>query len=296
MATGHMYNAASIVFTAIGPLMSKFGVIHISPGKAALVNMLTVIVASFIWGLISRNKVVFYVAKDVMWMALFNAIGVIALFISISLLSPVMIGFLGRLYTIFAVILAVLILKERMTKKEVVFIAVALLGTFLFVGEGGGESALLIGVITAIIYTFFFALTNIYIKKTQTKDRNANAILFTNNVIALGFVLVYVLFTDDLSTGFRWQGAFFIVLSSLFTGFVGTLLFFKALQYMRFSIANVTRAFSPVLLAVISFPFFPIAITAQNIVGAVILLGSIVLLAMEDQKTEKKKDEKSPAT
>ncbi|WP_237566201.1 EamA family transporter [Oceanobacillus massiliensis] len=82
-------------------------------------------------------------------------------------------------------------------------------------------------------------------------------------------------------------GIGYIVISSLFTGFIGTLLLYKAFEHLRFSIANVTRAFSPLLLAVISFPFFPIEITIQNTLGAIILIISILLLSFGNGNEDK---------
>lgn len=87
------------------------------------------------------------------------------------------------------------------------------------------------------------------------------------------------------------EGIGYIVVSSLFSGFIGTLFLYEALKYLRFSVANVTRAFSPVLLAIISFPFFPIDLTFQNITGAIVLLISILLLGLADKKSNKEKAE-----
>lgn len=129
---------------------------------------MTIIVASYLWGIISGSKVKFYGAKDILLMALFNSVGVIFLYISISLLSPVTIGFLGRFYTVFAVVLAVIFLKEKLTRKEIVLIMFALIGIFLFVDKGDTDETTVLGIINAILYTFFFALTNIFIKKNSS--------------------------------------------------------------------------------------------------------------------------------
>lgn len=282
---GYIFNFLSVLTMAVGPLLSKFGLLHISPFKAAIINTIAVISASYLWGLFSKNKVSFYFEKEIILLAIFNSLGVIFMFISMDLLSPVQVGFLGRFYTVFAVILSVLILGERMSKKEITFIIIAILGSFMFVNKGGGANSTLLGSLFALLYTFFFALTNIYIKKTLSKDKSSNSILFTNNSITLIFVLIYAVLIGDLFDGnYSHEGILFIILSSVLTGFLGTILLYEALKYLRFSIANVTRAFSPVLLAVISFPFFPIEITILNIIGAILLVVSILLLSVGDNK------------
>lgn len=263
----------------VGPLLSKFGLLEISPAKASVINTITIILGSYLFGLLQHRKVNFYFEKEILMLALFNSIGVIFLFLSTSLLSPVEIGFIGRFYTMFAVILSVILLKERLNRNEILFISLAILGAFLFVNRGSNLDSNILGSFFAIIYTFFFALTNIFIKKTLAKERDSNSILFTNNCITFLFVFLYAFSTGDLfNSEYSVTGIGFIVASSLCTGFLGTLFFYKALEHLRFSIANATRAFSPLLLAVISFPFFPIELTIQNTLGAVILIVSILLL------------------
>ncbi|WP_117160711.1 DMT family transporter [Paraliobacillus sp. X-1268] len=288
---GHFFNLVSVITMAVGPLLSKFGLLEISPAQASVINTITVIIASYLLGVIQHRKVNFYVEKEIMMLALFNSIGVIFLFLSTNLLSPVEIGFIGRFYTVFAVILSVLILKERLSKKEVIFITLAILGAFLFVNRGGDFDSNILGSLFAVIYTFFFALTNIFIKKTMSKERDSNSILFTNNCITLIFVLLYATITGDLlNSDYSITGVSFIITSSLLTGFLGTLFLYKALQHLRFSIANVTRAFSPLLLATISFPFFPIEITIQNVLGAIVLILSILLLSLGKTNKDKSID------
>ncbi|MRH41696.1 EamA family transporter [Aquibacillus halophilus] len=282
---GYTYNFLSVLMMAVGPLLSKFGLLHISPSKAAVINTIAIIFASFLWGKLTKRTVTFHFEKEIILLALFNSLGVIFLFVSMNLLSPVQVGFLGRFYTVFAVILSVLLLGERMTKKEISFIILAILGAFMFVNKGGIGNATLLGSIFALVYTFFFALTNIFIKKTLSKDKSSNSILFTNNFITLIFVMVYaVIFGDLFDSNYSVEGVSFIILSSVITGFIGTILLYEALKYLRFSIANVTRAFSPILLAIISFPFFPIELTILNITGAILLLLSILLLSLGDNK------------
>ncbi|MFC4323095.1 DMT family transporter [Litchfieldia salsa] len=289
---GYLFNFLSVLMMGVGPLLSKFGLLDISPSKAAIINAITIIIASYLWGKLTKHSVRFYYEKEMLWLALFNTLGVIFLFISMDLLSPVQVGFLGRFYTVFAVVLSFFILGERMTRREIIFIMLAISGAFLFVNKGGDFKVALLGSVFAILYTFFFALTNVFIKKTLSKDKNSNSILFTNNCITLVIVVIYALLIGDLFDGaYTFQGVSFIASSALITGFVGTIFLYEALKYLRFSIANVTRAFSPVLLAIISFPFFPVPLTLTNIIGAILLLVSILLLSIGDHKKQKVEDQ-----
>jgi drug/metabolite transporter (DMT)-like permease len=289
---GHILNLISILMMTIGPLLSKFGLLEISPSKAAIINTLTIILAAYCYGLISKKGTRFYKDKEILLLAVFNSLGVIFLYLSTSLLSPVEIGFIGRFYTVFAIIFSIFILKERLSKRESIFIVIAVIGIFLFVETDGVLDANLIGIGYAFLYTMFFALSNIYIKKTMSPDRDSNSILFTNNCVTLIFVTLFSLLSQDLFDGqYSLSGISFIVASSLLTGFIGTLFLYEALKYLRFAIANTIRAFSPILLALFSYPFFPVEITIQKILGAVVILLSIFLLTTVKGKElrEKKK-------
>jgi uncharacterized membrane protein len=291
---GHVFNLLSVLMVALGPLFSKFGLLNLPPSKAALVNALTILFASFIFGLVTRKTVTIYFDKSILLLGLFNTLGVIFMFLSINLLSPVEIGFIGRFYTVFAVLLSVFFLKEKLSKRELIFTIVAILGVFLFIDKGGNYGDHLIGSAFAVLYTFFFALTNVFIKKTMSGTKSSNSILFSNNCFTLLIVTVYALASGELvEGGFHFEGVGFIILSSLFAGFGGTILLYEALKYLRFSIANVTRAFSPLLLAVISYPFYPIEITLQNTVGAIVLVVSIFMLSMEDKEHNRSKKQPS---
>ncbi|TMW72753.1 DMT family transporter [Alteribacter natronophilus] len=279
---GHLLNTASVIMVAIGPLLAKFGLGSVQPAQAAVINTVTIILASLLYGFAAGRPVTFYREKKVMALALFNTLGVIFLFLSLDLLSPVQIGFLGRFYTVFAVLLSVVLLREVLTKREWGWIGAALAGVFLFVESGSGYTGQLTGTMFALMYTFFFALTNIYIKRTLSDRREPNSLLFTSNTVTLAGVLLYAGISGGItSSSWSVSGTALIVLSSLCSGFVGTILLYEALKYLRFSIANATRAFSPVLLAVISYPFFPVPITWQNTAGAVILVGSILFLSRQ---------------
>ncbi|QOR68843.1 DMT family transporter [Cytobacillus suaedae] len=292
---GHLFNLLSVFMIALGPLFSKFGLLELTPAKAALINALTILLASFVFGLVTRKPVTIYFEKSILLLSLFNSLGVIFLFLSINLLSPVEIGFIGRFYTVFAVLLSVFLLKEKLSKREMMFIIIAIAGVFLFVDKGGNYREQLPGTTFAVLYTFFFALTNVFIKKTMSTSKSSNSILFTNNSMTFLIIIVYSVLSGELfEGGFQANGIGFIILSSLFAGFGGTILLYEALKYLRFSIANVTRAFSPLLLAVISFPFFPIEITLQNTVGAIVLAASIFMLSMEDKQNNR--DKKQPSS
>ncbi|MGG4411929.1 DMT family transporter [Niallia taxi] len=283
MLKGYMYNIASILMMGIGPLIAKFGLQTISASTAAFINACTIIIACYIWGLLLKRPVRFYVSKDMTILSCCNVMGVLLMYVSLSLLSPVQIGFLGRFYTVFAVLLSFFMLKEKISKMEWMLVLVAVGGTFMFIAPKDSGSLSIIGIICAIMYPFFFALCNVLVKQRMEKGVHSNSILFTNSIWTGALLGIYMLISPS-----GWQitpsGVAFTTIASLMTGFLGTLFLYEALKRIRFSIANIMRASSPVLLAVVSFPFFPVELTPLNIIGAGILLASIMLIGIVDFK------------
>jgi len=285
---GYGYNIASILMMGVGPLIAKFGLQTISASAAAFINACTIVIASFIWGMLRKEPVKFYVSKDMTLLSVCNVLGVLFMYVSLSLLSPVQVGFLGRFYTVFAVLLSFVLLREKISKTEWMLVLLAVAGTFLFITPKDSGSLSVAGVICALLYTFFFALCNVLIKWRMEKGRNSNSILFTNSLWTF-FLLALYLLIFPVSWQVSAQSVSLTAAASLMTGFLGTLFLYEALKRIRFSIANIMRAASPVILAIVSYPFFPVPLTSLNILGAVILLASIILIGITDYKKRRLK-------
>ncbi|TRZ38158.1 DMT family transporter [Niallia circulans] len=283
MLKGYMYNTASILMMGVGPLIAKFGLQTISASTAAFINACTIIFACYIWGHLLKRPVRFYVSKDMTILSCCNVMGVLLMYVSLSLLSPVQIGFLGRFYTVFAVLLSFFMLKENISKIEWLLVLIAVGGTFLFIAPKDSGSLSILGIICAIMYTFFFALSNVLVKQRMEKGIHSNSILFTNSMWTGALLGIYMLVFPS-SWHVTQSGVSFTAIASLMTGFLGTLFLYEALKRIRFSIANIMRASSPVLLAFVSYPFFPVELTLLNIIGAAILLASIMLIGIVDFK------------
>ncbi|MGG3887544.1 EamA family transporter [Metabacillus fastidiosus] len=153
----------------------------------------------------------------------------------------------------------------------------------MFITPSDNTTIDILGIISAILYTFFFALSNVLIKITMTDGRNSNSLLFTNNLWTLLIIALYLFIFND-NWNLSISSISLTAIAALMTGFLGTLFLYEALKRIRFSIANVMRATSPIILAVMSYPFFPIKLTFLNIFGAVVLILSIVIIGIVDFK------------
>ncbi|KEO82835.1 DMT family transporter [Tumebacillus flagellatus] len=285
---GILLNVLSICFMAFSPVLNKTAISggHISVTKAAFLNIAYSLLLGFVLAVIRKQKLRFVRNKAMLIVGFTNAAGLILMYIALDMIGPVTLGFLGRFYLIFTLLLSVVILKERITSREWGLIALAIAGLFLFQAQGGLTISSWAGVGIAMAYTFFFSLTNITVKLV-VKDVDSNSILFSNNVITICFLLVYALCTGEGNLQhLDVSGAGMIFVSAFCANFMGMLLYYEGIKYIEFSKANVIRSSGVLLSAAIAYPFYPVHLTLANILGAAILLGSVISLNQTPKKKQ----------
>jgi drug/metabolite transporter (DMT)-like permease len=268
---------------SLSPLINKFSLGFFDPFYAALFNSIFAAIFCYLYSIIIREKISFIKNKYLWLIGLTNALGLVCLFISLSYLSPVTVGFLGRFYIIFAILLAVIMLKERFKRIDTLLIITAIVGTFLFVDKEGNLDSY-IGIITALLYTFLFALTNTLVKRT-VNTHNSNSILFYNNAISAILIFLFIVISGNLSfQNIEVEGLLLLMVSAFFSGFLGLLLFYNGLKYIKFSLANLIRSTGPIIVALYSWWFFPVELTFSNIFGAILLLGSVIIVTIKPKR------------
>ncbi|TSB45563.1 DMT family transporter [Alkalicoccobacillus porphyridii] len=283
MKKGLILSVFSILIMSLTPLLNKFSLDYYSPVFAALLNSVFAGLFCYLYSLVIKERIRVVKSKMLWLIGLTNSIGLICLFVSLDLLSPITVGFVGRFYTIFAIMLAVFVLKEKLKRIDLVLIGLAIVGTFLFV-EKGATADSYIGIAAALMYTLFFALTNTLVKKT-VEGISSNTILFYNNLISVVLIAGFMIITGDLgSMTFQAEGIIFILLGAFFSGFLGLILFYESIKLIDFSLANLIRAVGPIVVALYSYWFFPIEFTVSNVAGAILILGSIVLITIKPKK------------
>lgn len=286
MGKGISLNIISVLIMSLAPIINKFALGHVNPVQAALLSSIFALVFCYLYARIIGESITIIKNKYIWLIGLFNALGVICLYSSLNMLSPISVGFIGRFYIVFALLLSVVMLKEKFGRREFYLIILAIVGTFLFVEKDSNYSSLL-GIGLALCYTFFFALTNTLVKIT-IKNVSSNTVLFYNNGISIIFIFVFAMISgESLSiSNINYQGITLILLSAFLSGFLGLLLFYEGLRHIDFSLANLIRSLGPIIVAIYSWPFFPIDINVYNITGATFLLISVILLSRKSNTSK----------
>jgi drug/metabolite transporter (DMT)-like permease len=282
---GYLYHFFSVVLMASSPLINKFSVQGLSPVIAALVNCLSVAIIGVLftcrrsqdWKLILKSK------KSLMSGAA-NALGLLFLFLALSNEQPATVGLLGRLYIPMSSILAVFILKERVTVAGLLLLVVAFSGMLLFAWSSTFSLVANQGQIFALLFAFFFALTNIFGKEANISPWVTVAFNHLVGAIMLGIFtcisepnFIRILVTSD---GLR--SAELSMLSGVIGGFLGLGFFFKGLQFISIFESNLIRCTSPLFVLAFSYPFFPVDWNFYKVIGSILLMSSSILWVLQE--------------
>ncbi len=283
---GLSLNLLSVLLNAVAMTISKFALKNVNPMITTLIICATSTLLSFIYLRVKKHTLTKSEFRRLVPIAIINATATILLYSSIAILDPVTVGMIGRFYVVFTTLLSVAILKERLTRPEVFLIFVAILGTFLFVQSGSSFSLThYIGVAMGLSYTFLFALANLFVKR-NVHNASSVTILFYNNLFAtvacaglLAFESVPLTDLTDIDRNTFYYG----VLTAVIT-FSGLVLFFNSFRFLSFKLSNLIRSASPIFVALVSWPFFPVKLNATNSSGGAMVLFSIVFLSLMEKK------------
>ena len=274
---GFWLNIGSVAIMAVAPLLNKFALGTVAPSIAALIASGWALLFSGVL-CIARKQSLALRRRDLPLFAsgFASAVGTILLFESLARISPVLVGLIGRFYVVMSVLLAYFVLRERPAKSDWICGGLAIIGAAIFVPKGGGGTML--GVGFAIAYTFLFALSNT-LAKTNLSRCSAESQLYITTLVTVLTLCAYVGIRGvTTSVPLRAVG---LLAGSAFCGtFLGLWLFYQGLKYIDFYTANVIRTTSPVWVALFAWPFFPVPITWDFVVGSGLMLGSLLALGI----------------
>lgn len=227
------------------------------------------------------------------WIALFGgAIGTMAIVQALFLvnfehLSAVVI--LQKIQPIFAIILAAVILKEHPRKEFYPLAALALIGSYLItfgfkppVFEG---NALFEAALYSLLAAFAFGSSTVFGKKVlkKTDFKLSTYIRFGLTSIIMVFI---ILLTGTLG-GFaevNMQNMFIIFLIAITTGGTAIFIYYWGLKRIMASRATIYELGFPVTAVILDFAIHGSILSSGQWLGAVMIIGSMMLLARMKKK------------
>jgi len=240
------------------------------------------------------------------WLALIltslfgGAIGTMAIIAAIVIvhtghLNISVVLLLQKLQPIFAILLALLWLKERPKKMFYFWAFVALIGsyilTFGFSQPDFDTTSMFIPAMLAMLAAFSFGSSTVFSKKAVTKISHSlgTALRFylTTGIMAIIIIVISILNSAGVNTNYQgingfeainWSliGAFIIV--ALTTGGTSILLYYWGLKKILASQSTIYEMTFPVSAVVLEFIFHDNIFSIEQWVGAIVVLFAISII------------------
>ena len=195
----------------------------------------------------------------------------------------------------FVAILSAWLFKEKLSLPRCVILAFVLLGCTLVSGITGVTNVSIGGVLFGLGSGLGYALYSIFGRYALNREYKPQTIAFyTFSFCAVGSGLLSLIFTDtaDLSTPITNPSVWLLTLT---LGTVGCLfpylLYTKGLENVTGAQASMTATPEPVVAALLGILIYHETMSAWQITGAVLILGSILLLSLSTENSQQKNNE-----
>ncbi len=186
------------------------------------------------------------------------------------------VAFLHYLAPVFVLLLAPLVLKERIRGKLIFSLLMALAGTTLLTGwlTGGlhfspGEGLAVCSALTYAGYTLMGRVVG------AASDPRRTALWV--HILALPMVVGFNLFSGEGGFVIASGDWLYVALLALLSTTLAFVLFFKGLQVIPASQATLVMLLSPVTNAVLGWWLLGETLAPQQLIGATLMLGAVVL-------------------
>jgi len=239
-------------------------------GSLFLMTAMFVMKKKFSWALVKANALVLVLSSIALggnWIFLFQAY-------KHTTISNAALSYYFA--PVFVLILSPLVLKEKLSARKIICIAVAMLGMLLIVGNGGlSTSGLddLIGIGYGLMAAVFYASLMLFNKFIKNMDGLETTLIQLGTATLL--LLPYVFFTEGFGIleVSRSSIPFILILGMVHTG-IGFLLFFSGMQKLKGQSIAALSYVDPITSLVISAVILQEQMTFVQMLGGILLLGS----------------------
>ena len=228
---------------------------------------------------------------SVFWISICG--GILGTFFYTSALSYVnyinlsVVVLLQKLQPLFAISLASVILKEKLSKRFLLLATVAIIGSFLVTFGlqplSKWEDKMIIASLFALLAAFSWGSSTV-LGKYALQKLSFQIVTSLRLIITSIICLIIIMGTEDLYiiadlTKFQWLSIFIISIS---TGSIALFIYYYGLKNIPASHATLYELFWPLSAMFIDWFYRSRTLELAQIVGAVLLLSSIILLTRDN--------------
>ena len=228
---------------------------------------------------------------SVFWISICG--GILGTFFYTSALSYVnyinlsVVVLLQKLQPLFAISLASVILKEKLSKKFLLLATIAIIGSFLVTFGlqplSKWEDKMIIASLFALLAAFSWGSSTV-LGKYALQKLSFQIVTSLRLIITSIICLIIIMGTEDLYiiadlTKFQWLSIFIISIS---TGSIALFIYYYGLKNIPASHATLYELFWPLSAMFIDWFYRSRTLELAQIVGAILLLSSIILLTRDN--------------
>jgi len=200
--------------------------------------------------------------------------GISALLLTICFINAIKLStistavFLFYTAPVFMIVLAIIFLKEKITKVSLFSLFISLIGIFLISGAKL-DNLLSLGIVFGVMGGFFYSLV-LLMGKVLSKDYSAIVLSFWTSFIA---ALLLIPFFSLVSL----QQMLILMVYGTISAGLAMICYFEGIKYVKVQVAGILVLLDPILATFWSVFLFSEPLTIMGIAGDALILAAIII-------------------
>ena len=250
--------------------------------------LISLVVLAWLWPQLKELKNL----KWPQWLALIfvslggSALATIFFTQSFHYLNPSVAILLQKVQPLVAILLAVIVLKEKLSQRFWLWALLAIGGAYVVTFPDLSVTGLTLsggslGVVLALLAAFFWGGSTVfgrYLLRTLSFKAMTAVRFLAALVFLFGIQLYYSRVSEiSLASGRDWS---FVFIIAIVAGFISLFIYYRGLKFTSASVATLAELTFPVAAVVVNWIFLDATLTSMQIVGSAVLLFSIAKLSL----------------
>ncbi|MCU1794542.1 DMT family transporter [Pectobacterium polaris] len=272
------YQLLSVFLNAVSVLLAKLSFSWVSENTFLMIYSLTFIALALMHARLSEMAR-YLCSRNGIASVFFNTLGTWCFYKGLEQLTPGTHSFIARSYIIFGTLISVLWFREKLTATKLFVLLACIIGVALSSLPDATGNVTFEAVIFTLFSSLFFALNYAVLKK-KTADVHPCTPLGINGFFLLIVACCFADSQRELSFSVvASEGGIYSILSAVFI-FYSMFAYINSAFSIDFHVATALRALSPVVVTLISLPFFGYSGSQLQLAGEILVVISIIAMGM----------------
>lgn len=223
--------------------------------------------------------------KKIAFLGIVNSVSAILWTYGVLYAGPALTSFVFRFDIVFTVIIGIIILKEKLSRMDMLGITIAIVGAFV---TAYSATELIIFSTIIILIAALFSSISIILAKIYVKNIDSLSLAAGRSVYIFLSVLVVSIFFGRIQIP-----TINLLFLTFFAGFVGAFLgfftFYKSLSFYEVSKAMAVRSIEPFFASIFSLIILFMVPSVNQMIGGFIIIAGVIILALKGSFYSKKR-------